>query len=429
MGTIIECLKNGNVPEFLDTLAEQERIDMETMAKEVISGRMVVLRNNRNTALDPIAVGNGARIKINANVGASPVQCDFGYEMDKLKAAKCAGADAVMDLSISGEPEFLRRRIIEELNMPLGTVPIYEAALGLKRPEELTPESYLKVVERQAAQGVDFMTIHSGFLKKHIELTEKRVIGVVSRGGAIMARWMKYHGKENFLYDRFDDILSIAHEYDVTLSLGDGLRPGCTADASDAAQFGELEVLGELTERCRSADVQVMIEGPGHVPLNLIEENVRKAKKICHEAPFYVLGPLVMDYAAGYDHIAGAVGGALAAYFGADFLCYVTPAEHLRLPSISDVKEGVIASKIAACAADLAKRRPDEIQKNLEMSIARKNFDWETQKRLSLDAEKFDEYLEKVVSENSEADGEAPCSMCGEWCAVKRTGKNSVSDN
>ena len=276
--------------------------------------------------LPPIAIGKDTRIKINANIGTSPSGCGFEHEMDKVKAAIASGADTVMDLSIAGNMSGFRSRITEELSIPLGTVPLYEAMLGVDNPEDITFNRFLHIMEKQAEEGVDFMTIHAGMQRKHLSLIEKRVLGVVSRGGSIIARWMRHHNTENFLYKHFDDILAIAKAYDITMSLGDGLRPGCTADANDEAQFGELETLGELVQRCRAADVQVMVEGPGHVPLHLIQENIKREKAICDGAPFYVLGPLVIDYAAGYDHIAGAIGGALAALYGADFLCYMTPA-------------------------------------------------------------------------------------------------------
>lgn len=425
MTTLIDELKHGERPAFLARIAADEGMTEHTLVDRLLDGTVVVCRN-RNHAFDPIAIGAGTRIKVNANIGTSPTNCDFSDEMDKVRAAVSAGADTVMDLSISGDiPEF-RRRVIGECNVSLGTVPIYEAMVGVDDPADLTFERFMEVVERQAREGVDFMTIHSGLSRRHLPYIDRRTLGVVSRGGSIIAAWMRHHGQESFLYDRFDEILAVAREYDVTMSLGDGLRPGCGADANDAAQFGELEVLGELVTRCRESNVQVMVEGPGHVPFHLIEENVRRQKAVCAGAPFYVLGPLVLDYAAGYDHIAGAIGGALAAWFGADFLCYVTPAEHLRLPTIDDVREGVIASKIAASAIDLARGHAGEIRRNLEMSKARAAFDWETQKRLSIDPSKFCRYLEKVPGQEG-GDNRHACSMCGNWCALKRATKASAS--
>ena len=420
MSTIIEALQKGKVPSHIPLLSEAERIQPSQFIQSIIKGHLVVPRNNRHGALTPVAIGRDARVKINANIGTSPASCDFENELQKLKAAIDAGADAVMDLSIAGNSSAFRKRIIEEFDITLGTVPIYDAMIGLDSTDRLNFSNFLQIVEKQAEEGVDFMTIHAGLLSRHLPLIERRTLGVVSRGGAIMAQWMKHQKKESFLYAHFDEILAVANAYDITLSIGDGLRPGCTHDANDAAQFGELEIIGELVQRCRSANVQVMVEGPGHVPLNLIEENVRKEKEICDGAPFYVLGPLVIDYAAGYDHIAGAIGGALAGMFGADFLCYVTPAEHLRLPTLEDVHEGVIASKIAAAAADLARKRPDAISRNLDMSKARRRFDWKVQEALSIDKSKFSRYLEKVGTESPDAQNDLPCTMCGEWCAMKR---------
>jgi phosphomethylpyrimidine synthase len=420
MSTLIEALQKGNVPPHVPLLAEAESISMSQFIQSIIRGHVVVPRNNRHGALSPVAIGKDTSVKINANIGTSPASCDFENEILKLKAAISAGADAVMDLSIAGNSSDFRKRIIEEVDITLGTVPIYDAMIGLDTTDKLNFSHFLRIVEKQAAEGVDFMTIHAGLLSQHLPLIERRTLGVVSRGGAIMAQWMKHQKKESFLYTHFDDILAVANTYDITLSIGDGLRPGCTHDANDAAQFGELEIIGELVQRCRAANVQVMVEGPGHVPLNLIEENVRKEKAICDGAPFYVLGPLTIDYAAGYDHIAGAIGGALAGMYGADFLCYVTPAEHLRLPTLEDVHEGVIASKIAAAAADLARKRPDAIARNLEMSQARRRFDWNAQEALSIDKSKFNRYLEKVGTESPGAKNDLPCTMCGEWCAMKR---------
>ena len=420
MSALIKELEQGKYPDFIDRIVKEEGVSKQELINNIRDGFVVIPRNNQHKGFEPIAIGKGTCIKVNANIGVSPTQCDFSHETAKIKAAIDGGADTIMDLSIAGDISGFRIKIIEEFNITLGTVPIYEAVIGLDNPKELSIERFFKVLEKQAREKVDFMTIHAGLRKEHLPMIEKRTLGVVSRGGSIIVQWMSSRGKENFIYEHFDEILNIAQEYDITISLGDGLRPGCVADANDEAQFGELETLGELVQRCRSAKVQVMVEGPGHVPLHLIKENVKKEKEICAGAPFYVLGPLVMDYATGYDHIAGAIGGALAAFYGADFLCYVTPAEHLRLPTIDDVKEGVIASKIAAAAADLARKKPVEIQRNLEMSIARSNFDWDSQQRLSLDKSKFCKYLEIIKTGESD-NGKPPCSMCGEWCAIKRS--------
>ncbi|MDD2390692.1 MAG: phosphomethylpyrimidine synthase ThiC [Desulfobacterales bacterium] len=423
MSTVIDELKQGGIPEFVRKIAADEAIDPQQLIDDILNGYVVVSRNNRHTEFDPIGIGKGTRIKVNANIGTSPTQCDFSDEIVKVKAAIDSGADAVMDLSIAGDISGFRQAVTSECNITLGTVPIYEAMIGLDNPAELTIDRFLDVVRKQAEEKVDFMTIHAGLLQKHIPLADHRQLGVVSRGGSIMVNWMRHHREESFLYRHFDEILKIAYAYDITMSLGDGLRPGCTADANDAAQFGELEVLGELVQRCRDANVQVMVEGPGHVPLHLIEENIRKQKTICNGAPFYVLGPLVIDYAAGYDHIAGAIGGALAAYFGADFLCYLTPAEHLRLPDIDDVREGVIASKIAAAAVDLSRKNKKEVQRNLEISQARKDFNWDAQQKLSIDPVKFEAYVDKVKLDESKNEEHA-CSMCGQWCAIRRAREN-----
>jgi phosphomethylpyrimidine synthase len=417
MSTLIDRLKQNEIPEFINRLAKEEGLSPEQLVGDILSGFIVIPFNNQRQEFQPLAIGKSTRIKINANIGTSPTRCDFKDELEKVKVAIESGADTIMDLSIAGDIERFRAEIIKHFPIPLGTVPIYEAMNGINDPSKLNIDLFLKVMEKQAKEGVDFMTIHAGLRRNHLPDIEKRVLGVVSRGGSIIMKWIQTQNQESFLYDHFDSIIDLAHQYDVTLSLGDGLRPGCTADANDKAQFGELEVLGELVQRCRQANVQVMVEGPGHVPLNLIEENIRRQKQVCQGAPFYVLGPLVIDYAAGYDHIAGAIGGALAAYFGADFLCYVTPAEHLRLPSLDDVREGVIASKIAAAAVDLTHNRSTEVQRNLTMSIARKNFDWDKQQKLSIDPVKFCKSLEKITVPKGE---NLPCSMCGEWCAIKR---------
>jgi phosphomethylpyrimidine synthase len=419
MSTLIDDLKHNRTHEFISSIAQEEGIPEQNLVNDLLNGQVVIPRNNKHTGLSPIAIGKNTRIKINANIGTSPVHCDFDYEIRKAKIAIQSGAHTIMDLSIAGKVSELRKRIINELDITLGTVPIYEAMIGLKDPTALDINKFLKVIELQAKEKVDFMTIHAGVLRKHLPLLNKRVLGIVSRGGSILVHWMQHYNQENFAYQYFDKILEIANEYDITLSLGDGLRPGCTADANDEAQFGELETLGELVERCKAANVQVIVEGPGHVPIQLIKENIVKQKMICKGAPFYVLGPLVIDYAAGYDHIAGAIGGALAALYGADFLCYVTPAEHLRLPMVEDVREGVIASKIAAAAVDLANNKPAEMKRNLEISRARKNFDWELQEKLAIDQNKFHTYFERVNC----TEKEITCSMCGEWCAIRRTKK------
>ena len=423
MTTLIDKLKEGITPDYIKKIAIKEGITDSNLVSNIISGKVVVPRNNLHTEIEPIAIGKGTSVKINANIGTSPVHIDFDYEYKKACISLQSGADTIMDLSIAGDVNDFRKKITQELNITLGTVPIYRSLTKVDIPHQLSIDSFLEDMEREAEEKVDFMTIHAGLRKEHIPMLKNRKIGVVSRGGSALVQWMRHNEKENFLYENFDKILTMAKKYDITLSLGDALRPGCTADANDEAQFAELQTLSELTKRCRKANVQVIIEGPGHVPLELIEENIVKQKELCDEAPFYVLGPLVIDYAAGYDHIAGAIGGALASFFGADFLCYVTPAEHLRLPNLDDVKEGVIASKIAAAAADLSRKRKNELTRNLEMTMARKKFDWSKQKDLVIDEQKFSEYLEKVEACQGEGDGEQPCSMCGKLCAMIQASK------
>ena len=417
MSTLINELKQNKIPGYISKIACEEMIPESLLIQNILKGYVVIPKNNQHSLKKPIAIGKNCRIKVNANIGSSPVSCDFDYEYKKLQTAIQAGADTIMDLSIAGDNHQFRRRIIKSGNIILGTVPIYDTLLEIGDLNNLNIDHFLQVMEHQAKQGVDFMTIHAGIQKKHLSLLNKRTLEIVSRGGSILVRWMRYYNRENFLYEYFDKILNIAKEYDITLSLGDGLRPGCIADANDKAQFGELKTIGELVQRCRDMNVQVIVEGPGHVPLHLIKENVKKEKIICDGAPFYVLGPLVLDYAPGYDHITAAIGGALAGMYGADFLCYVTPAEHLRLPSLEDVHDGVIASKIAAGAADLSHNHPESIKRNLIMSKARRNFNWKKQREMAIDKDKFSRYLEldkEITTDNR------PCSMCGEWCALKR---------
>jgi phosphomethylpyrimidine synthase len=421
MSTLIEKLQRGEIPSYFSALGEYEEVSPSRLAGEILRGTVVIPRNNRRKGpFLPVAVGKNMRVKVNANVGTSPEKRNFAEEMEKVRRAVAAGADALMDLSIPGTNGAFRRQIMEHFGVPLGTVPLYQAAGEEGAAEKLSFSRFAEVMRAQAEEGVDFMTIHAGFRKEHLPLVEKRLLGVVSRGGSLMMAWMRRHDRESFLYENFDALLEIAREYDITLSLGDGLRPGCTADANDEAQFGELRVLGELVGRCRKAGVQVMVEGPGHVPLHRIEENVRLEKELCAEAPFYVLGPLVIDHAAGYDHVAGAIGGALAAYYGADFLCYLTPAEHLRLPSLEDVHQGVMATKIAAAAADLSRGKQYALRQSNGISQGRRTFDWEEQRRHALDPERFQATLETVSLPSSE---KKSCSMCGEWCALRNQQK------
>jgi phosphomethylpyrimidine synthase len=397
--------------------SKAEGVEPAQLARLVGSGRAVIPSNPRHKNLVPCGIGEGLRVKVNANIGTSMDHVDVDEEIEKVRVATKFGADALMDLSTGGDIQSIRRRILRECTLPVGTVPIYEAACrssGRGGVLGMTGDDLFRVIESQARDGVDFMTVHCGVNLQTAEslMRHKRVTGVVSRGGAILVAWMHHNGKENPLFEEYDYLLELAKEHEFTLSLGDGLRPGCTADATDVPQVHELMVLGKLVERARDAGVQAMVEGPGHVPLNQIEANVRLEKTFCKGAPFYVLGPLVCDVAAGYDHIAGAIGGALAAYHGADFLCYVTPSEHLSLPTVDDVREGVIASRIAAHAADLARGRGGDW--DLEISKARKAFDWERMFELSMDPDRAKEYRKKRRPHSPEV-----CSMCGDLCAMK----------
>ncbi|MDP7265892.1 MAG: phosphomethylpyrimidine synthase ThiC, partial [Candidatus Thermoplasmatota archaeon] len=365
----------------------------------------------------PVGIGKGLKVKVNANIGTSSLSSDLENELKKVDVSREAGADTIMDLSTGGDLRAIRRAVLARSDMPVGTVPIYEAVVKLGNPVDLTIENYLDVFERQAREGIDFATVHAGVTMNAIPLLGDRLMGVVSRGGSFLIRWMKKHNEENPLYTNFDEILKIAREYDVTMSLGDGLRPGCIHDATDKAQLHELEILGELSKRCFDAGVQVMIEGPGHIPLNQIEKNVRLAKEYCNNAPFYVLGPLPTDIAPGYDHIVCAIGGALACYHGADFLCYVTPKEHVGLPNIEDVREGIIASKIAAHVADVARGNFSSMERDRGMSIARRNVKWDDMTEFTIDPKRFAELrLEECKINPKDNDY---CSMCGEFCAIK----------
>jgi len=383
----------------------------ELMAK-LRCGTVVIPANRNHAALKPVGIGDGLKTKVNANIGSSPALSDIKLELGKLAAALQAGADTVMDLSIGEDIDETRAAIVENSPAPVGTVPIYQAAIEADGPENLSLKAYLDTFERHARDGVDFATVHAGVTRAAMPLLEKRLMGVVSRGGAFLIKWMRGHGRESFLYEHFDDVLDIAREYDVTMSLGDGLRPGCIEDATDEAQLHELKVLAELAQRCRERGVQVMIEGPGHIPLDQIEQNVRLEKQYCDGAPFYVLGPLPTDIAPGYDHIVGAIGGALAAGHGADFLCYVTPKEHIGLPGVEDVREGVVATKIAAHIGDLVKGVKGAAELDRKMSRARTDRDWQRMMGAALDPDRFEELMD------GESRGDQ-CSMCAQYCAIK----------
>jgi phosphomethylpyrimidine synthase len=401
-------------------VAEREGIAPELVRDEVARGRLVIPANHRHLAgiLEPMGIGKVARVKINANIGNSAVTSSIPEEVAKLELAVKYGADTVMDLSTGKNIDETREAILAASTVPIGTVPLYQAVLRDKQLEELTAVDLLAEVEHQARQGVDYMTIHAGILLEHLPLVYGRVTGIVSRGGSLLAVWMMHHRKQNPLYERFDDLCEILRQYDVTISLGDSLRPGSVHDASDRAQFAELETLGELTRRAWTHDVQVMVEGPGHVPMHQIEMNVRRQKEVCHEAPFYTLGPLVTDIAPGYDHITSAIGAAMIGWYGADMLCYVTPKEHLGLPNAEDVRQGVIAYKIAAHAADIARGRAGATARDDALSRARYAFDWNEQFRLSLDPERAREYHDETLPAEYFKSAEF-CAMCGpRFCSM-----------
>lgn len=418
--TQMEQARKGMITDAMKRVASKEEIDVEKLRLSVAQGTVVIPANINHKHLDPIGIGKGLTIKVNANIGTSLDRADIDEELLKLSAAINAKADAIMDLSTGGDITKIRQSILQASNIPVGTVPIYQAAVetagNLGGIIRLTPDILFEAVEAHAEDGVDFMTVHCGITLNVLERLrlQGRTTDIVSRGGAFLTAWMLHHQKENPFYEHFERLLSIARKYDITLSLGDALRPGSLADATDRAQIQELLTLGELTERAWEAGVQVMIEGPGHVPMNQVEANVIMQKKLCNGAPFYVLGPLVTDIASGYDHIACAIGGAIAGMAGADFLCYVTPAEHLRLPSIEDVKEGVIANRIAAHAADIARGNKRAIKWDLEMSEARKALDWKKQISLSIDPSKA-----KAYRASSKPSLDEVCTMCGEFCAIK----------
>jgi phosphomethylpyrimidine synthase len=414
--TQMALARSGVISDAMRRASEREGLDPEQARQELAAGRLIIPANVNHHDLEPIAIGRIASVKINANIGSSPLASDIQHEIEKLRTALHYGADTVMDLSTGGDLDAIRSAIAAECPVPLGTVPIYEAAAVAQEPTALDPDEIFTTIEKHAAQGVDFMTLHCGILREHLPLACRRTTGIVSRGGSILAEWMAAHEKQNPLYERFDEILEIARRCDVTLSLGDALRPGCLADANDEAQFAELRTLGELTLRAWERGVQVMIEGPGHIPMHLIEMNVKMEKEICHGAPFYTLGPIVTDVAPGYDHITCAIGAAIAAWHGTDLLCYVTPKEHLGLPGIEDVRQGVVACKIAAHAADIARGRAAARERDDAMARARYGFDWEEQFRLALD-----EQAARAMHDETFAEKSAHfCSMCGPgFCAMR----------
>lgn len=424
MATQMQLARQGVITEAMRQVAKQEQLEAEVIRNGVAAGTIVICCNSRHTKLVPRGVGQWLSVKVNANIGTSSTYPDLEPELKKLQAAIEAGADSVMDLSTGDNITASRKAIIGASTVMVGTVPIYQATVETIKKRgavvAMTKEDLFEVIRQQAADGADFMTLHCGINRQvvHALVTEGRVMDVVSRGGSFITGWMLHNDQENPLYEYYDEILDICAEYDVTISLGDGLRPGCLADATDRAQIQELLNLGELTQRAWERGVQVLVEGPGHVPYNQIAANMQLQKRLCHGAPFYVLGPLVTDVAPGYDHITAAIGGTLAAVSGADFLCYVTPAEHLGLPDIDDVREGVIATRIAAHAADLAKGLPQAIAWDRAMAVARKKLDWEEQINLALDPVKAQAYRTKKNKSEDEA-----CSMCGDYCAMKLVGQ------
>jgi phosphomethylpyrimidine synthase len=417
--TQLHYARQGVATEEMAHVAKRERLPVEKVRAEVARGRMIIPANVNHPELEPMAIGVAATCKINANIGNSAVTSEIGAELEKLRISIKYGADTVMDLSTGGDIPQIREAILRHSSLPIGTVPIYECLTHVKEVQDLTPKLLLEIIEAQAEQGVDYMTIHAGLLKDFIPLAAHRVTGIVSRGGALMAQWMISHRAENPLYTHFDAICDIFKRHDVAFSLGDGLRPGCLADASDAAQFAELKVLGELTRRAWKHDVQVMVEGPGHVPLDQIPMNMQKERELCDEAPFYVLGPLVTDVAPGYDHITSAIGATIAAQHGAAMLCYVTPKEHLGLPNAEDVRQGIIAYKIAAHASDLAKGHPAAQARDNALSKARFEFRWEDQFNLSLDPERAKAFHDETLPHDAFKTAEF-CSMCGpKFCSMK----------
>jgi phosphomethylpyrimidine synthase len=418
--TQLELARDGLITEEMEICAKAEGVSPEFIRQGMEKGTIVICRNVNHFSIEPLAIGEGLRTKVNANIGTSKDRSELQPELAKLKIATDAGADAVMDLSTGGDLAAIRKAIMEKAKVAIGTVPIYQAAckaLAQKKAiADMMADDMFAVIEENGRDGVDFITVHCGVTRQSVAAIDEqgRVLGIVSRGGSMTANWIACNNQENPLYEQYDRLLEIAYRYDMVLSLGDGLRPGAIADATDRGQLQELIILAELAQRARAAGVQVMIEGPGHVPIREIEANIKLQKKICQGAPFYVLGPLPTDIAPGYDHITSAIGGAIAGAAGADFLCYVTPAEHLRLPTLEDVREGVIAARIAAHIADIAKGVNGAWERNYKMSVCRKNFDWQGQVDLSIDPEKTKAFLEKSKSAQDEG-----CTMCGELCAIR----------
>ncbi|HEV2380689.1 MAG TPA: phosphomethylpyrimidine synthase ThiC [Terriglobia bacterium] len=419
--TQMHYARRGVLTAEMECVAHREHLSAEDVRMEVARGRMIIPANVHHVELEPMGIGIAAKCKINANIGNSATTSNIDQEVDKLRTAVKYGADTVMDLSTGGDIHQIREAVIRNSTVPIGTVPIYEAISRVTHVRDLTPALMLEVIEEQAKQGVDYMTIHAGVLREHVPLTRHRITGIVSRGGALMAQWSVENNQENFLYTHFEDICRIFQKYDVSFSLGDGLRPGSIADASDPAQFAELKTLGDLTRKAWEYDVQVMIEGPGHIPMDQIKLQVDKEMELCSEAPFYTLGPLVTDIAPGYDHITSAIGAAMIGWHGASMLCYVTPKEHLGLPNKHDVHQGIIAYKIAAHAADVARHRPGARDRDDALSYARFLFDWNKQFDLSLDPETARAMHDETLADDYYKDA-AFCSMCGpKFCSMNTT--------
>lgn len=414
--------KKGIITDDMRHVAQTENLSAELVRSEIARGRLIIPANVNHKHLVPMSIGIAASCKINANIGSSALASDIAGEIEKVDVCLKYGADTIMDLSTGGDLDSIRRAVIEHSTVPIGTVPMYQILHDCNNKiEDLTIESMLKVLEKQAQQGVSYFTIHAGFLLRFMPHVAKRKMGIVSRGGSLMAAWMMHYHRENPFYEAYDAILDICRKYDVSLSLGDSLRPGCLADASDEAQLSELKILGELTLRAWEKDVQVMIEGPGHVPLNQVERNMKIEREYCHEAPFYILGPLTTDIAAGYDHISSAIGAAVGGWHGASMLCYVTPKEHLGLPNANDVREGIIAYKIAAHTADIARGRKGARDRDDAMSDARYGFDWNKQFELALDPDRAREFHDETLPQDVFKDAEF-CSMCGpKFCSYKIT--------
>jgi len=426
--TLLNNARSGRTTKEMKTVAKKEGVELRYLIKNIAGGSIVIPYNKKHKTLKLLSgIGKGLRTKVNANIGTSSEHTSLKDEIEKLDTAVKAGTDTIMDLSTGGNIDKIRKTIIERSPVPVGTVPIYQAAIECAKTKgiiNMSKDYIFDVIEKQAEDGVDFMTVHCGVTMEALKRLKNqgRLLDIVSRGGAFLAVWMLYNQKENPLFKHYDRLLEIAKKYDVTLSLGDGLRPGCLADATDRGQIQELVILGELAKRARVKGVQIIIEGPGHMPVDHIKANVLLEKKLCSDAPFYVLGPLVTDISPGYDHITGAIGGTLAAYYGADYLCYLTPSEHLRLPTVDDVREGVIITRIAAHAADIAKGTRGAMDKDIEMAIARKNLDWKKQINLSIDPEKARRFRkESKISGNK-------CTMCGKYCAIDIVNKYFGAD-